>query len=55
MRTSYALIGYACAIYHLMYHNKNSKYISINLRLHVCNLNDATTQGSDDRLLTALT
>jgi hypothetical protein len=29
MRTFYALIGYACAIYHLTYHNKNAKYISI--------------------------
>jgi hypothetical protein len=31
MRTFYALIGYACAIYHLTYHNKNAKYISIKL------------------------
>jgi hypothetical protein len=57
MRTFYALIGYACAIYHLTYHNKNAKYISIKsetARVYVRNLNDATTRESGDRLLTAL-
>ena len=42
------------SIYHLTYHNKNAKYISIKsetARAYLLrNLNDATTQGSDDRL-----
>jgi hypothetical protein len=34
MRTFYALIGYARAIYHLTYHNKNAKYISTRKYMH---------------------
>jgi hypothetical protein len=30
---SYALIGYTCTIYHLTYHNKNSKYICVKSRI----------------------